>query len=59
VELAFCPSPELKGNIFFFLVLHRKLIRAPVSSKNSKYGAAGAPYWDSVHLQNFPAKTFA
>jgi hypothetical protein len=33
------------------------LIRAPDSSKNSKYGAAGAPDWDSVHLQKFSAKT--
>jgi hypothetical protein len=34
-----------------------KLIRAPNSSKNSKYGAAGAPDWDSFYLQNFSAKT--
>jgi hypothetical protein len=37
--------------------LHRTLIRALDSSKNSKYGAAGAPDWDSVHLQSSPAKT--
>jgi hypothetical protein len=32
----------------FLLVLHRKLLRAPDGSKNSKYGAAGAPDRDIV-----------
>jgi hypothetical protein len=40
----------------FLLVLHRKLIRAPDNSKNSKNGAAGASDWDSVHLQKFSPK---
>jgi hypothetical protein len=38
------------------LVLHRKLIRAPDSSTNSKYGAAGTPDWDSLNTQNVSAK---
>jgi hypothetical protein len=41
----------------FLLVLHRKLIRAPDSSKNSKYGVAVVLDWDSVHIQKFSAKT--
>jgi hypothetical protein len=38
----------------FLLVLHS--LRARDSSKNSKYGAAKAPDWDSFHLQNLSAK---
>jgi hypothetical protein len=53
VELAFSPSPGLKGKIFFY----KEINRTPDGSKNSKYGAAGAPDWDYVHLQPFPAKT--
>jgi hypothetical protein len=41
----------------FLMVLHKKLIRDPDSSKNSKYGAAGAPDWDILHLQHVSAKT--
>jgi hypothetical protein len=39
----------------FLLVIrvHRKLIIAPNSSKNSKYGAAGASDWECFHLQKF------
>jgi hypothetical protein len=39
------------------LGLHRKLLRAPYSNKNYKYGDAGLPDWDSFHLQNVSAKT--
>jgi hypothetical protein len=46
-----------QGQDIFLLVLHRKLLRAPNSSKNSKYRAAAAPDWNSVHLQTFSAKT--
>jgi hypothetical protein len=57
VELAFSPSQGLKGKIFFYWFLHRKLIETPDSSKKSKQGAAGASDWDNVHLQQFSAKT--
>jgi hypothetical protein len=46
-----------KRKDIFLMVLHSTLIRAPDSSKNSKYGAAGAPDRGIVHLQNFTAKT--
>jgi hypothetical protein len=53
--LAFSPSLGFKGKIFFYcFTVHRKLIRALDSSK---VGAAGAPDWDSFHLQHFFAKT--
>jgi hypothetical protein len=56
VNLAFSPSPELKGKIFVVLFLQQKLTRAPDCSKNSKCGAAESPDWDSFHLQHFSAQ---
>jgi hypothetical protein len=38
VELTFSPSPGLKGKIFFYWFYIGKIIRAPDSSKHSKYG---------------------
>jgi hypothetical protein len=34
------------------LVLHRKLVRDPDSSKNSKYGAAATLDWGNFHHKN-------
>jgi hypothetical protein len=39
LDLAF--SPRLKGKIFLYCFLQRKLLRAPDSSKNSRYGSSG------------------
>jgi hypothetical protein len=40
------------------MVLHRTLIRAPDSSKNSKYGAAGAQDCETVSIFKYiSAKT--
>jgi hypothetical protein len=55
VELAITPSPGLKDKISFYRFTYE--IRAPDRSKNSKYGVAGDPDWDSFYLQTFSAKT--
>jgi hypothetical protein len=56
VELALGPSPGLKGKIFFYWFYIGNLKRAPDRCKISKSGAAGAPEWDTFHLQKFSAK---
>jgi hypothetical protein len=56
MELAFSPSPGLKRQDIFPMGLHWKLTRAPQSSTNSKYGAAGAPDYDGSHIQKISLK---
>jgi hypothetical protein len=59
VELALSPSPGIKGEAIFPLVLlvHRKSISGTDSSKNYNYGAAGAPDYGSVYLKKISTKT--
>jgi hypothetical protein len=42
--MAFRPNSAAQGQDIFLLVLSRKLINAPDSSKNSKHEAAEGPH---------------